>query len=65
MSGGMSLINEIRNERDPWLGRFEEHRKDENAEAEEQDEEVIRKRRAAVGVILPKEEYLRRMKGED
>ena len=53
----MGLIDEIRNRRDSWMSRFEEHRKDIDDENEDvvdiEDEEIMRNRKM-VG-ILPTE----------
>lgn len=58
----MSLINNIREKRDSWLYRFEEHRKDEGNEQfvpidREKENEVINKNRSMVGVFPKKEDY--------
>ncbi len=55
----MSLINKIRERRDPWLRRLEEHRKggqdDEFTPIDrERENEMIKKNRAMVGVFPKK-----------
>lgn len=55
----MSLINEIRNKRDSWMVRFEEHRQDdENEEGcpvdREKELEEISRNRKMVGVFPKK-----------
>jgi hypothetical protein len=57
----MSVINSLREKRDPWFARFEEHRlvdEDEGEEAldRESENERIKKRRAMVGVFPKREE---------
>jgi hypothetical protein len=56
----MGLIDDIRKKRDSWMGRFEEHRQDEEEEypeidTEKEKEEILR-RRKMVGVFPRKEE---------
>ncbi len=56
----MGLIDDIREKRDPWMGRFEEHRKNEDEEEcsridREKEEEEILRRRKMVG-MFPREE---------
>ncbi len=57
----MGLIDEIREKRDSWMGRLEEHRQDEEESeddsmihSEKEEEEIVRKRRM-VGVFTKKE----------
>lgn len=60
----MSVINSLREKRDPWFARFEEHRladeDEEEAVDSESEAERIKKRRAMVGVFPKREELDRR-----
>ena len=57
----MGLIDDIRNKRDAWMGRLEEHRQDEGEYEDDsminsgKEEEEILRRRRMVGVITRKE----------
>ncbi|MDA2918165.1 hypothetical protein MYX76_01490 [Desulfobacterota bacterium AH_259_B03_O07] len=55
----MGLIDQIRNRRDSWTARFEEHRRDiddENADAVEIEDEEIMRNRKMVGILTPEKE---------
>ncbi len=50
----MGLIDEIRNRRDSWTARFEEHRKDiddENGNTRDLEDEEIMRNRKMVGIL--------------